>query len=403
MQDNNYNGNYNNNYNGNYNNNSNGNYNNDIGSYNNTGNNNDFDNGFNNQENNPNQLSSKKALKGYLVIFIITGVLLSIYFLSDSKDSKKEEVKESNSNIVSETANQEKESNIVSNRNTTPVSNIVNEKTSNKAPVKTVPVKSVSISGAKTVVVGSKITLKATINPNNASNKKLTWKSSNTGVATVSNSGVVTGVKAGSTTISVTTADGNKKATYKVTVTSKTVQISKISIDSFFQDMELEKGRSFDIKEVLKVTPSNAGYKGLKYSSSNPKVATISSNGTVKTINNGKVTLTVTAPNGSKATLKLTVVDVAPTVIYVYGEGDEITMNDLSVKIVNFKDNDCSINQTCKQPITLVANIGKKGNINKYTLKTGGSKVNIIGTNYKAAADIVDGRVVINIYGLSLN
>lgn len=396
MQDNNYNNsNYNNdNYNG-YNNNSN------YNGYNN--NSEDYNNDFNIQEQNSNELSGKKALKGYLIIFIIVGVLLSIYFLSDSKDSKKEEVKESNSNIVSETANQEKESNIVSNQNTTPVSNVVNEKTSNKVPVKKVPVKSVSISGAKTVVVGSKITLKATINPNNASNKKLTWKSSNTGVATVSNSGVVTGVKAGSTTISVTTADGNKKATYKVTVTSKTVQISKISIDSFFQDMELEKGRSFDIKEVLKVTPSNAGYKGLKYSSSNPKVATISSNGTVKTINNGKVTLTVTAPNGSKATLKLTVVDVAPTVIYVYGEGDEITMNDLSVKIVNFKDNDCSINQTCKQPITLVANIGKKGNINKYTLKTGGSKVNIIGTNYKAAADIVDGRVVINIYGLSLN
>lgn len=401
MQDNNYNnGNYNSNYNG-YNNN-NSNYNNDnYNGYNN--NSEDYNNDFNIQEQNSNELSGKKALKGYLIIFIIVGVLLSIYFLSDSKDSKKEEVKESNSNIVSETANQEKGSNIVSNQNTTPVSNVVNEKTSNKVPVKTVPVKSVSISGAKTVVVGSKITLKATINPNNASNKKLTWKSSNTGVATVSNSGVVTGVKAGSTTISVTTADGNKKATYKVTVTSKTVQISKISIDSFFQDMELEKGRSFDIKEVLKVTPSNAGYKGLKYSSSNPKVATISSNGTVKTINNGKVTLTVTAPNGSKATLKLTVVDVAPTVIYVYGEGDEITMNDLSVKIVNFKDNDCSINQTCKQPITLVANIGKKGNINKYTLKTGGSKVNIIGTNYKAAADIVDGRVVINIYGLSLN
>lgn len=219
MQDNNYNGNYNNNYNGNYNNNisgynnnSNGNYNNnyndnynnDIGSYNNTGNNNDFDNGFNNQENNPNQLSSKKALKGYLVIFIIAGVLLSIYFLSDSKDSKKEDVKESNSNIVSETATHEEESNIVSNQNaapvsnqnTTPVSNAVNNKTSNKSLAKSIPVKSISISGAKTVVAGSKITLKATINPSNASNKKVTWKSSNTNVATVSNSGVVTGVKA---------------------------------------------------------------------------------------------------------------------------------------------------------------------------------------------------------------
>lgn len=339
-------------------------------------------------------------------------MLLSIYFLSDSKDSKKEDVKESNSNIFSETATHEEESNIVSNQNaapvsnqnTTPVSNVVNNKASNKSLAKSIPVKSISISGAKTVVAGSKITLKATINPSNASNKKVTWKSSNTNVATVSNSGVVTGVKAGSATISATTADGNKKATYKITVTAKTVQISKISIDSFYQGMEIPVGYIFNMKEVLNISPSNASYSGLKYSSTNTKVATVSSDGTVKPIAIGNTTIAVVAPNGSKATLKFSVINSHPTTFYIYGSKEEMTVNDLIIKVISVSDGDgeCSINQTCKGIITLVVNIGKSGNLKQYTLKTDGSKVNITGTDYKASADIVDGRIVINIYGMAL-
>lgn len=76
----------------------------------------------------------------------------------------------------------------------------------------------VSISGANRVQVGYRIQLTANVTPNDASNKKVTWKSSNPGVATVDANGVVVGVKAGTTTITVTTEDGNKTATYTVTV-----------------------------------------------------------------------------------------------------------------------------------------------------------------------------------------
>ncbi len=70
---------------------------------------------------------------------------------------------------------------------------------------------------AATLTVGDTLTLAATIAPSNATNKSVTWISSNPSVATVSN-GVVTAKEAGATTITVTTADGSKKATCSVTV-----------------------------------------------------------------------------------------------------------------------------------------------------------------------------------------
>lgn len=68
---------------------------------------------------------------------------------------------------------------------------------------------------------GKKAQLVATVAPSNATNKAVTWSSSDTAVATVDGSGNVTGVKAGSATITVKTTDQGKTASAKVTVTAK--------------------------------------------------------------------------------------------------------------------------------------------------------------------------------------
>lgn len=82
-----------------------------------------------------------------------------------------------------------------------------------------VPVTSVSLNSS-TLTIGRQVTsqLIATVNPSNATDKSVTWSSSNTAVATVSSSGVVTGVTAGTAVITVTTANGGKTATCTVTV-----------------------------------------------------------------------------------------------------------------------------------------------------------------------------------------
>ncbi len=81
------------------------------------------------------------------------------------------------------------------------------------------PVSSVSVDKATAALkVGKTVTLKTTLNPSYATNKNVTWKTSNAKVATVSSTGVVTAKAAGNAVITVVTKDGNKTATCKVTV-----------------------------------------------------------------------------------------------------------------------------------------------------------------------------------------
>ena len=66
--------------------------------------------------------------------------------------------------------------------------------------------------------VGDTETLTATVTPSNATNKSVSWTSDDTNVATVSGSGMVTAIGAGTATITVTTTDGSKTDTCEVTV-----------------------------------------------------------------------------------------------------------------------------------------------------------------------------------------
>lgn len=174
---------------------------------------------------------------------------------------------------------------------------------------KKIKVKSIKITGiSKQIAVGKKIQLTAGISPKNATNKKVTWKSSNKKYATVSSKGVVQTKKAGknkTVTITAIAKDGSgKKATYKIKIMPNAVK--KISLKA---SKTVKAGKTLKIKAT--VTPNISSKKinkKLKWSTSNKKYATVSSKGVVKTYKAGKgrtVTITAMSTDGTKKKAKI--------------------------------------------------------------------------------------------------
>ena len=145
--------------------------------------------------------------------------------------------------------------------------------------------------------------LKKAIKNKNATYKGVSWYSSNKNVATVNSNGKVTIKHRGKVVITVKAKDGsNKSAKCKFTVKQL---VTKLSYNNKKQVKEVYKNKT--IKFAVTVVPSNANNKGLTYSSSNKKVATVNSKGVVKGIKAGTVTITAKAKDGSRKVVKLTV------------------------------------------------------------------------------------------------
>lgn len=130
-----------------------------------------------------------------------------------------------------------------------------------------------------------------------------TAKSSNTKIASVKvNKGVltVTGKKAGKATVTVTSSRG---ATAKVSIDVKAkVNATKLSLNK--KNLSLKKGKTY--KLTVTKTPVTAT-NGITWSSSNKKVATVSSNGTVKGIKKGRTVIKAKASNGKTTTCNVIV------------------------------------------------------------------------------------------------
>lgn len=138
--------------------------------------------------------------------------------------------------------------------------------------------------------------LTATVLPQNASNAEVTWYSDKESVATVSQSGLVTGVGPGETTVHAVTTDGGKMASclVKVGTPVKGITLSVSSKTLYVGDPSL------DISATL--TPANATDKSLEWSSSDPEVASIAPGAAlravIKPLKPGKTTITATTKDG---------------------------------------------------------------------------------------------------------
>ena len=198
------------------------------------------------------------------------------------------------------------------------------------------PVTKITLSKTSaSVLKGNKLTLTATVAPSNAADKNVTWKSSDTAVATVSSSGVVTAKTVGTVTITCTAKDGSGvKATCKVTVKQP---VTKITLNKTSAKLFISK--NLTLKAT--VAPSSAANKNVTWSSSNSSVATVSSSGVVTAKKAGTATITCKAKDGSgvKATCKITVAKPVTKITLNNTKADLVVGNQLTLKAtVNPKD-----------------------------------------------------------------
>ena len=176
-----------------------------------------------------------------------------------------------------------------------------------------------------TIKEGANVTLTATITPANATNKNVSWTSSNEAVATVAN-GVVTGVSVGTAVITVTTEDGGMTASCTVTVESATIAVTGVSLNKTSIDLSL--GQNFTL--VATIAPVDATNKAVSWESSNTDVATVE-NGVVTAVAEGTAIITVTTADGGKtATCTVNVKDGSFGGTFTnegYTEGEPFTWN----------------------------------------------------------------------------
>ncbi len=180
----------------------------------------------------------------------------------------------------------------------------VNDSTSIAASCKVKVVKGatkVNISNeTKNMFVGSRIQLKASVYPKDATLQGITWKSDNTARVTIDSGGYMRGVSRGRALITATSEDGLAVAQCIVTVKQPVTQVKLTRSSNTVTAGSL-------VKIHTQVRPSNANDKTLSYTSKNTKVATVDKEGRVKGVSPGKTDIIVRATDGSGVYARFTI------------------------------------------------------------------------------------------------
>ncbi|GHV11094.1 hypothetical protein FACS1894219_01690 [Clostridia bacterium] len=178
-----------------------------------------------------------------------------------------------------------------------------------------------------TLNAGQSAYLTATITPTNAENKTVTWTSSNTNVATVSSTGVVTAQNInGYATITATTSNGLTKNVAVNVLQS----VLPTGITLYPTALTLEIGQISPVTATL--TPNNVTDKTVTWTSSNPNIASVSNIGAVSAISAGTATITATTVNGLTKSINVTVnPKISFTTPVIGREYGSLVITDMSV------------------------------------------------------------------------
>ena len=169
----------------------------------------------------------------------------------------------------------------------------------------------VAVTGVKlsfstlTQKIGTSFTLVATVEPANATNKAVTWSSSNSTVASVTNMGIVQAKAAGTADITVTTADGGHTATCSFTVTTEDVPLTGLKISPSEKHIKVGQASTLDVK----YEPVTATHKVVTWETSNAAIVTVDQDGNIQGVAVGEATITVKSKKDEaiKSTCKVVV------------------------------------------------------------------------------------------------
>ena len=154
---------------------------------------------------------------------------------------------------------------------------------------------------------GETVTLKATVSPDNATNKAVTWTVDNKDVATVDGNGNVTAKAVGNATVTAKAADGsNVMAQCRVNVVETKVETVTLN----YTTVEMKAGETVTLKAT--VSPDNATNKAVTWTVDNKDIATVDGNGNVTAKAVGNATVTAKTADGSNvmAQCRVNVVEI---------------------------------------------------------------------------------------------
>lgn len=204
--------------------------------------------------------------------------------------------------------------------------------------VKVNPVKATTISLSQNSIsmeMSDKQTLSVSFTPVNTTNKKIIWSSSNSSIATVSETGEITGISEGTAIITVTSEDGGFSASCNVNVKLKGIVLSQTSIETIPNQNEII---------WVSYSTNDEAYTNATWNSSNPTVANVKSNGKgvnsamIITYNTGTTIITATSADGQK---------IASCLVTVKEIFDYVTLT-ANPKSAKFQTSQCTYIIGCK-------------------------------------------------------
>lgn len=205
-----------------------------------------------------------------------------------------------------------------------------------------IPVQSVEVNSDGAVhqlALGETLKLSVTITPTDATADVITWTSSDPTIATVSDTGVVTALKPGEVTITVTV--GGKSSSFTLTIYDPKAGFITLDIT----EKSLLVGDELTLTPT--VSPETLRDKTITWTTSNDKVASVSDKGIVKALAPGECTITAALSNGETATAKVTVTNsfsISPTSIDLFpGEEKTITVTDSKERSLTWESSDPAI------------------------------------------------------------